>query len=282
MRMQAAVLDAPAQPFDVREVELDEPRGGEVLVQIAASGLCGSDLKALDGLRALAPFPVDPRARGRGRGRTGRRGCRTATPRRPRRPLDPSRVRDLRGLPTRAPEPLRDHGHRDARRKPARRLQPPHRERPAAEPLPHRLLVRRPRRRARVRGHGRGPGHAAGPRCPDRVRRAHGLRSGAEQRARGAGRKRGRVWVRRRRAQRDPGRAHRGRRDDRRGRRPPLASSRWRGSSAPPRPSTRAQKTIRSPPFATPPTAAPTTPSKRRDARRRSTRRGPRSPSADC
>ena len=58
MRMQAAVLDAPAQPFDVREVELDEPRGGEVLVQIAASGLCGSDLKALDGLRALAPFPV--------------------------------------------------------------------------------------------------------------------------------------------------------------------------------------------------------------------------------
>ena len=58
MRMQAAVLDAPAQPFHVREVELDEPRGGEVLVQIAASGLCGSDLKALDGLRALAPFPV--------------------------------------------------------------------------------------------------------------------------------------------------------------------------------------------------------------------------------
>ena len=58
MRMQAAVLDAPAQPFDVREVELDEPRAGEVLVRIAASGLCGSDLKALDGLRALAPFPV--------------------------------------------------------------------------------------------------------------------------------------------------------------------------------------------------------------------------------
>lgn len=58
MRMEAAVLDGPAQPFDVREVELDQPRAGEALVRIAASGLCGSDLKALDGLRSLAPFPV--------------------------------------------------------------------------------------------------------------------------------------------------------------------------------------------------------------------------------
>jgi S-(hydroxymethyl)glutathione dehydrogenase/alcohol dehydrogenase len=56
--MEAAVLDGPAQPFDVREVDLDEPRAGEALVRIAASGLCGSDLKALDGLRSLAPFPL--------------------------------------------------------------------------------------------------------------------------------------------------------------------------------------------------------------------------------
>jgi S-(hydroxymethyl)glutathione dehydrogenase / alcohol dehydrogenase len=58
VRMQAAVLDGPARPFEVREVELDEPSAGEVLVRIAASGLCGSDLKALDGLRAIASFPV--------------------------------------------------------------------------------------------------------------------------------------------------------------------------------------------------------------------------------
>jgi Zn-dependent alcohol dehydrogenase len=56
--MEAAVLDGPAQPFDVREVDLDEPRAGEALVRIAASGLRGSDLKALDGLRSLAPFPL--------------------------------------------------------------------------------------------------------------------------------------------------------------------------------------------------------------------------------
>jgi S-(hydroxymethyl)glutathione dehydrogenase / alcohol dehydrogenase len=58
VRMKAAVLDAPAQPFEVCEVELDPPHGGEALVRVAASGLCGSDLKALDGLRPLAPFPV--------------------------------------------------------------------------------------------------------------------------------------------------------------------------------------------------------------------------------
>ena len=36
--MEAAVLDAPAQPFDVREVELDEPRGGEALVRSRPAG----------------------------------------------------------------------------------------------------------------------------------------------------------------------------------------------------------------------------------------------------
>jgi S-(hydroxymethyl)glutathione dehydrogenase / alcohol dehydrogenase len=58
MRVEAAVLDGPSQSFRVRDVELDRPRAGEALVRIAASGLCGSDLKALDGLRSLAPFPV--------------------------------------------------------------------------------------------------------------------------------------------------------------------------------------------------------------------------------
>jgi Zn-dependent alcohol dehydrogenase len=56
--VQAAVLEAPARPFQVREVELDEPNAGEALVRIAATGLCGSDLKALDGLRSLVPFPA--------------------------------------------------------------------------------------------------------------------------------------------------------------------------------------------------------------------------------
>jgi S-(hydroxymethyl)glutathione dehydrogenase / alcohol dehydrogenase len=56
--MRAAVLAAPRREFEVGEVELESPRRGEVLVQIAATGLCGSDLNALDGKRAIVPFPA--------------------------------------------------------------------------------------------------------------------------------------------------------------------------------------------------------------------------------
>ena len=49
MRMRAAVLWQPGAPVDVAEVELDEPRAGEVLVRIAASGVCASDLHVVDG-----------------------------------------------------------------------------------------------------------------------------------------------------------------------------------------------------------------------------------------
>ncbi|HWD66244.1 MAG TPA: Zn-dependent alcohol dehydrogenase [Solirubrobacteraceae bacterium] len=58
MRMKAAVLSGPSQPVEVRDVDLAEPKAGEVLVKIGASGLCGSDLNALDGKRTLVPFPA--------------------------------------------------------------------------------------------------------------------------------------------------------------------------------------------------------------------------------
>ncbi|MCF2530856.1 alcohol dehydrogenase catalytic domain-containing protein [Yinghuangia soli] len=48
--MRAAVLSEFHAPLDVRDdVEIAEPGPGEVLVRIAASGICGSDLKAVDG-----------------------------------------------------------------------------------------------------------------------------------------------------------------------------------------------------------------------------------------
>ena len=49
MRMQAAVLWEPGLPVDVREVELEPPRAGEVLVRMAACGVCASDLHVIDG-----------------------------------------------------------------------------------------------------------------------------------------------------------------------------------------------------------------------------------------
>ena len=45
---------AQSRPLVVEEVELDQPGPGEVLVEIAAAGLCHSDLSAIAGLRPRA------------------------------------------------------------------------------------------------------------------------------------------------------------------------------------------------------------------------------------
>ncbi|MBA2474528.1 MAG: alcohol dehydrogenase catalytic domain-containing protein, partial [Actinobacteria bacterium] len=49
MRMRAAVLWEPGRLVEVLEVELAPPREREVLVRIAASGICASDLHVVDG-----------------------------------------------------------------------------------------------------------------------------------------------------------------------------------------------------------------------------------------
>ena len=51
----AAVMTAPGAPLRVRDIVVDDPRTGEVLVRMAASGVCHSDLHTLDGVQ---PFPV--------------------------------------------------------------------------------------------------------------------------------------------------------------------------------------------------------------------------------
>ena len=58
IRMKAAVTHGVNQRMVVEEVELAEPRHGELLVQIMASGVCASDVNALDGKRNLVPFPA--------------------------------------------------------------------------------------------------------------------------------------------------------------------------------------------------------------------------------
>lgn len=49
MTVQAIVLDRSGVSTRVEEVVLDEPRGGEVLVRMLASGVCHSDLHVRDG-----------------------------------------------------------------------------------------------------------------------------------------------------------------------------------------------------------------------------------------
>jgi S-(hydroxymethyl)glutathione dehydrogenase / alcohol dehydrogenase len=47
--MRAAVVREFGAPMEVTEVEIEDPKSGEVRVKISASGVCGSDIKALDG-----------------------------------------------------------------------------------------------------------------------------------------------------------------------------------------------------------------------------------------
>ncbi|MET0559750.1 MAG: alcohol dehydrogenase catalytic domain-containing protein [Solirubrobacterales bacterium] len=49
MKIRAAVLEEFGQPLAVQEVELAEPRGGEVLVRLAACGVCHTDLYTASG-----------------------------------------------------------------------------------------------------------------------------------------------------------------------------------------------------------------------------------------
>jgi NDMA-dependent alcohol dehydrogenase len=55
MRSRAAILYEYGRPWSVEEFELDPPRAGEVLVRLAASGLCHSDEHIRQG--TLAPPP---------------------------------------------------------------------------------------------------------------------------------------------------------------------------------------------------------------------------------
>src|ERR1700742_3070258 len=49
MKMRAAVLEEFGQPLAVQEVELTQPRAGEVLVRLAACGVCHTDLYTASG-----------------------------------------------------------------------------------------------------------------------------------------------------------------------------------------------------------------------------------------
>jgi S-(hydroxymethyl)glutathione dehydrogenase/alcohol dehydrogenase len=51
----AAVMVGAGAPLVVRDIEVDDPRTGEVLVRMTASGVCHSDLHTLDGVQ---PFPL--------------------------------------------------------------------------------------------------------------------------------------------------------------------------------------------------------------------------------
>ena len=60
MRTRAAVLHELHAPWSIEEIELDPPKAGEVLVKLAASGMCHSDEHLVTGdlAGATAGMPI--------------------------------------------------------------------------------------------------------------------------------------------------------------------------------------------------------------------------------
>jgi S-(hydroxymethyl)glutathione dehydrogenase/alcohol dehydrogenase len=76
----AAVLRAIGEPLFVEELELADPREGEVLVEMAASGVCASCLHAQDGSHSGIPLPIVLGDEGAGIVKAVGPGCRTLRP----------------------------------------------------------------------------------------------------------------------------------------------------------------------------------------------------------
>ncbi len=58
MKINAAVLHRPNTPVVVEEVELDPPKAHEVLVKVAAAGVCHSDVRYADGELGADRWPI--------------------------------------------------------------------------------------------------------------------------------------------------------------------------------------------------------------------------------
>ncbi len=66
MRTRAAVAIAAGQPLQVMEVNLADPKEGEVLVEIKATGICHTDEFTLSGADPEGLFPGSGRNQSHG------------------------------------------------------------------------------------------------------------------------------------------------------------------------------------------------------------------------
>src|SRR5438552_16289274 len=57
MKTRAALLVKPHEDFEIVELDLEPPRAGEVLVRVAAAGVCHSDYHLVSGA-TKHPMPV--------------------------------------------------------------------------------------------------------------------------------------------------------------------------------------------------------------------------------
>src|SRR5262245_61025708 len=103
--MRAMVLDTPRRPLAMRERRVPEPAAGEILLEIAACGVCRTDLHVVDGELPNPKLPIVPGPRDRrARRRTGDGRHRLGDWRAHRRALARLHLRRLSLLPQRARE----------------------------------------------------------------------------------------------------------------------------------------------------------------------------------
>ncbi len=58
MKTSVAVLDGFGEPLDLREVDVPPLKTGQVLIRVAAAGVCGSDVHMWRGLDPRTPLPI--------------------------------------------------------------------------------------------------------------------------------------------------------------------------------------------------------------------------------
>ena len=58
MKVQAAICFESKRPLEVEEIDLEGPKAGEVLVRLAATGVCHTDAYTMSGLDSEGRFPV--------------------------------------------------------------------------------------------------------------------------------------------------------------------------------------------------------------------------------
>ena len=192
---EGVVAVAVHEPTQMREILLDPPGSGEVLVRLRASGVCHSDIHYTHGQLGRR-IPVPPRAR---RSRCDRgSGCRyrSVAGGRLRRPFLPRSLRDMPLLSPRRDQRLCSAGSSSVGVLHVRRRSTDTRSGPGDVRNPHRRscpagdhdFTRMPARASR----------------PPRLWRLHGHRRRVQHRQRDSGQHRRRVRMRRGGRQRDP------------------------------------------------------------------------------
>ena len=187
MKMRAAVLEEFGAPLAVQEVELAEPRAGEVLVRLVACGVCHTDLYTASGADPSGYAPAVLGHEGAGVVEKVGPDVTSLAPGRPRRhPLLPP-VRRVRPLRRPADQPLPGDPRGAEQGPPAGRHDPALPRRRGRAPLHGLLDLRRVHGDAGDRAGQGQPRGAARPRLPVRLRPLHRARRGDEHRRGGAG-----------------------------------------------------------------------------------------------